>query len=43
MKNVSILVPESSVMQSIADPHYPFSAANQFLLAAGKEALFNVE
>jgi transcriptional regulator GlxA family with amidase domain len=43
MKNVSILVPESSVMQTIADPQYLFSAANQFILAAGKPALFNVE
>jgi transcriptional regulator GlxA family with amidase domain len=42
MKNVSILVPESSVMQAIADPQYLFSAANQFLLAAGKEPLFKV-
>jgi len=43
MKNVSILVPESSVMQAIADPQYLFSAANQFLIASGKAALFHVE
>jgi transcriptional regulator GlxA family with amidase domain len=43
MKNVSILVPESSVMQAIADPQYLFSTANQFLVASGKAALFNVE
>jgi transcriptional regulator GlxA family with amidase domain len=43
MKNVSILVPESSVMQAIADPQYLFSAANQFLMAAGKAPLFKVE
>jgi transcriptional regulator GlxA family with amidase domain len=43
MKNVSILVPESSVMQAIADPQYLFSAANQFLMAAGKPPLFKVE
>ena len=43
MKNVCILVPESSVMQAIADPQYLFSAANQFLQAAGKAALFNVQ
>ncbi|MEQ1799246.1 MAG: helix-turn-helix domain-containing protein [Lacibacter sp.] len=43
MKNVSILVPESSVMQAIADPQYLFSAVNQFLLASGKEPLFHVE
>lgn len=43
MKTVSILVPESSVMQAIADPQYLFSAANQFLAATGKKPLFNVE
>ena len=43
MKNVSILVPESSVMQAIADPQYLFSAANQFLVASGKAPLFKVE
>src|ERR1035438_4284766 len=43
MKNVSILVPESSVMQAIADPQYLFSAANQFLIASGKAPLFKVE
>lgn len=43
MKNVSILVPESSVMQAIADPQYLFSAANQFLMASGKAPLFHVE
>ena len=43
MKKVSILVPEASVMQAIADPQYLFSAANQFLLSAGKSPLFEVE
>lgn len=43
MKNVSILVPESSVMQAIADPQYLFSAVNQFLTASGKQPLFHVE
>lgn len=43
MKTVSILVPESSVMQAIADPQYLFSAANQFLVSSAKEPLFNVE
>lgn len=43
MKNVSILVPESSVMQAIADPQYLFSAVNQFLAVTGKEPLFNVQ
>ena len=43
MKRVSILVPESSVMQAIADPQYLFTAVNQFLIAAGKSSLFDVE
>jgi transcriptional regulator GlxA family with amidase domain len=43
MKKVSILVPESSVMQAIADPQYLFTAVNQFLMAAGKSPLFDVE
>ncbi|MBC7391588.1 MAG: helix-turn-helix domain-containing protein [Opitutaceae bacterium] len=43
MKHVSILVPESSVMQAIADPQYLFSAVNQFLIANGKGPLFNVQ
>ncbi|MCE7864304.1 MAG: helix-turn-helix domain-containing protein [Bacteroidetes bacterium CHB5] len=43
MKKVSILVPESSVMQAIADPQYLFTAVNQFLLAKGQAPLFNVE
>lgn len=43
MKTVSILVPESSVMQAIADPRYLFTAVNQFLTAAGKPALFEVQ
>ena len=43
MKNVSILVPESSVMQAIADPQYLFTAVNQFLTVAGKKPLFNVQ
>jgi transcriptional regulator GlxA family with amidase domain len=41
--NVSILVPENSVMQAIADPQYLFSAVNQFMAVAGKKPLFNVQ
>lgn len=41
--NVSILVPENSVMQAIADPQYLFSAVNQFMIAAGRKPLFNVQ
>ena len=43
MKKVSILVPESSVLQAIAGTQYLFSAVNQFAVAAGKEPLFHVE
>jgi transcriptional regulator GlxA family with amidase domain len=43
MKKISILVPESSVMQAIADPQYLFTAVNQFLMAAGRSPLFDVE
>lgn len=43
MKNVAILVPESSVLQAIADPQYCFNAVNQFLVVSGKNPLFNVQ
>lgn len=43
MMNVSILVPENSVMQAIADPQYLFSAVNQFMAMAGKMPLFDVQ
>ncbi len=43
MKSVSILVPESSVLQAIADPQYLFSAVNQFMAVAGKKPLFDVQ
>lgn len=43
MKTVSIFVPESSVLQAIADPQYCFSAVNQFLIASGRDPLFHVE
>lgn len=43
MKTVSILVPESSVMQAIADPRYLFDSVNQFLAVSGKKPLFNVQ
>ena len=36
-------MPESSVMQAVADPQYLFTAVNQFLIVAGKPALFDVE
>jgi len=43
MKQIAILVPESSVMQAIADPRYMFSAVNQFLQSKGQPPLFNVQ
>ncbi len=43
MKCVSILVPESSVLQAIADPQYLFSAVNQFMVVSGKKPLFDVQ
>ncbi|ASV30736.1 GlxA family transcriptional regulator [Maribacter cobaltidurans] len=43
MKRVSILVPESSVLQAIADPQYLFSAVNQFMVTSGKQPLFDVQ
>ncbi|WP_347158982.1 GlxA family transcriptional regulator [Pontibacter chitinilyticus] len=43
MKHVSILVPESSVMQAIADPRYLFTVVNQFLAMEGKPPLFQVQ
>ncbi len=42
MKHISILVPESSVLDSITAPRYLFTAVNNFLAAAGKPPLFDV-
>ena len=43
MKNISILVPETAVMEGVADPRYLFTVVNQILESAGKPALFNVQ
>ncbi|MEN7546993.1 helix-turn-helix domain-containing protein [Rapidithrix thailandica] len=43
MKNVSIFVPESAVLEAVADPRYLFSAANQFLQSSGRPPLFEVQ
>jgi transcriptional regulator GlxA family with amidase domain len=43
MKNISILVPETAVMEAIADPRYMFTAANHFLVAEGRQPLFDVQ
>jgi transcriptional regulator GlxA family with amidase domain len=42
MKKVCILVPERSVMQTIADPQQLFTAVNDYFIAAGKLPLFAV-
>jgi transcriptional regulator GlxA family with amidase domain len=43
MKNVAILVPETAVIEAVADPRYMFAAINEFLKNEGKEPLFNVQ
>lgn len=43
MKNISILVPETAIIEAIADPLYMFKAVNQFLEASGRPSLFNVK
>ena len=43
MKNISILVPETAIMEAIADPRYVFTAANDMLVASGKMPLFEVQ
>jgi len=43
MKHISILVPETAVIEAIADPNYMFKAVNQFLQVSGKSPLFEVE
>lgn len=43
MKHVSILVPETAIIEAVADPNYMFKAVNQFLEASGREPLFCVQ
>lgn len=43
MMKISIVVPENSVLQAIADPQYLFSAVNQFMAVAGKKPMFDVQ
>lgn len=42
MKHISILVPETAVIETIASPRYLFNTANQLLQASGKPPLFDV-
>ena len=43
MKRIAILVPETAVVEAVADPRYIFTAVNEFLKSAGKEPLFSVQ
>lgn len=43
MKHITILVPNESVLASIVDPRTIFTGVNEFLEAAGKPALFQVQ
>jgi transcriptional regulator GlxA family with amidase domain len=43
MKAIAILVPETAVVEGIADPRYIFTAVNEFLKSAGKPPLFSVQ
>lgn len=43
MKTVSILAPETAVIEAIADPRYMFNAVNMFMQSVGKPPLFEVQ
>ncbi|MEI9944431.1 MAG: helix-turn-helix domain-containing protein [Chitinophagaceae bacterium] len=43
MKHISILIPETAVIEAVADPRYAFTAVNQFLEEDGKRPLFTVQ
>jgi len=43
MKHISILVPETAVIEAIADPRYMFNMVNTFLEKSGKPAMFKVQ
>ena len=43
MKHIAILIPNDAVMASIVDPRTIFAGVNDFLAAAGKPALFNIQ
>jgi transcriptional regulator GlxA family with amidase domain len=42
MKSVIILVPETAVVEAVADPRYMFTAVNEFLKSRNLAPLFNV-
>lgn len=43
MKKITILVPEYSVIQAIADPQYCFDMANRYLTIQDRDPLFHIE
>ena len=43
MKNIAILVPETAVIEAVADPRYAFTAVNEFLKSADRPPLFSVQ
>ena len=43
MKHVSVLVPEHSVLQAIADPQYCFDTVNRFMKSRGNNKTFDIE
>jgi transcriptional regulator GlxA family with amidase domain len=43
MKQIAILVPETAVVEAVADPRYMFTAVNEFLKSKGHAPLFNVQ
>jgi transcriptional regulator GlxA family with amidase domain len=43
MKHVSILITNEAVLASIADPRIMFTGVNDFLVAAGRPPMFNVQ
>ncbi|HEY1212650.1 MAG TPA: hypothetical protein VGE93_03360, partial [Bryobacteraceae bacterium] len=43
MKQIAILVPETAVVEAVADPRYLFTAVNEFLKSAGRPPVFNVQ
>ena len=43
MKHISILVPETAVIEAVADPRYLFTVINQFMAASGRSPLFHVQ
>ena len=40
---VTIFAPEKGVIEAVTPPYRAFKTANEFLIAAGKEPVFDVE